>query len=106
MVDQAPLNAGARSLDRGRTGLQASGYKGEKVVVINPTDFPLIGPHGQITADRLKRIGMNVELAETDWGTVVQRRVRTEPTERGGWSIIHTTSSSLAYPHPAVSSPG
>ncbi|WP_237213980.1 ABC transporter substrate-binding protein [Falsiroseomonas oryziterrae] len=102
--DLSPLNAPPRSLDRARAALQASGYNGEKVVIINPTDFPLIGPHGQITADRLRRIGFNVELAETDWGTVVQRRVRTEPVERGGWSIFHTFGSSLAYLNPAVSS--
>ena len=102
--DLSPLNAPPRSLDRAKAALQASGYKGEKVVIINPTDFPLIGPHGQITADRLRRIGMNVELAETDWGTVVQRRVRSEPVERGGWSIFHTYGSALAYLNPAVSS--
>jgi peptide/nickel transport system substrate-binding protein len=102
--DLSELNAGPRSLDRARAALQASGYRGEKVVIINPTDFPLIGPHGQVTADRLRRIGMNVELAETDWGTVVQRRVRTEPVDRGGWSIFHTYGSSLAYLNPAVSS--
>jgi peptide/nickel transport system substrate-binding protein len=102
--DLSPLNAAPRSLDRARAALQASNYKGEKVVIINPTDFPLIGPHGHVTADRLRRIGFNVELAETDWGTVVQRRVRTEPVERGGWSIFHTYGSALAYLNPAVSS--
>ncbi|MGG5821832.1 ABC transporter substrate-binding protein [Falsiroseomonas sp. HW251] len=102
--DLSELNAPPRSLDRARAALAASGYNNEKVVIINPTDFPLIGPHGQITADRLRRIGFNVELAETDWGTVVQRRVRTEPTDRGGWSIFHTFGSSLAYLNPAVSS--
>jgi peptide/nickel transport system substrate-binding protein len=102
--DLSPLNAPPRSLDRARAALQASGYKGEKVVIINPTDFPLIGPHGQVTADRLRRIGFNVELAETDWGTVVQRRVRTEPVDQGGWSIFHTYGSALAYLNPAVSS--
>ena len=102
--DLSALNAPPRGLDRARAALAASGYNGERVVIINPTDFPLIAPHGQITADRLRRIGMNVELAETDWGTVVQRRVRTEPVERGGWSIFHTFGSSLAYLNPAVSS--
>ncbi|MDB5376135.1 MAG: uncharacterized protein JWR00_581 [Rubritepida sp.] len=102
--DLSEFNSPPRSLGRARAALQASGYKGEKVVIINPTDFPLIGPHGQVTADRLKRIGMNVELAETDWGTVVQRRVRKEPVEQGGWSIFHTYGSSLAYLNPAVSS--
>ena len=73
-------------------------------MVINPTDFPLIGPHGQVTADLLRRLGMNVDLAESDWGTVVQRRVRQEPVEQGGWSVFHTYGSSLAYLNPAVSS--
>ena len=102
--DLSPLNAPPRNLDRARAALQASGYKGEKVVIINPTDFPLIGPHGQVTADRLRRVGFNIELVETDWGTVVQRRVRTEPVEQGGWSIFHTYGSALAYLNPAVSS--
>jgi peptide/nickel transport system substrate-binding protein len=101
--DLSPLNAPPRNLDRARAALQASGYNGEKVVIINPTDFPLIGPHGQVTADRLKRIGFNVELVETDWGTVVQRRVRQQPVDQGGWSIFHTYGSSLAYLNPAVS---
>jgi peptide/nickel transport system substrate-binding protein len=100
----SPLNAAPRNLDRARAALQASGYRGEKVVIINPTDFPLIGPHGQLTADRLRRIGFNIELADTDWGTVVQRRARTQPVDQGGWSIFHTYGSSLAYLNPAVSS--
>jgi len=33
------LNAPPRSLDRARASLQASGYNGEKVVIINPTEF-------------------------------------------------------------------
>jgi len=102
--DLSELARPPRSLDRAKAALEASGYNNEKVVIINPTDFPLIGPHGQITADVLRRIGMNVELAETDWGTVVQRRVSKEPVEKGGWSIFHTFGSSLAYLNPAVSS--
>ncbi|EHL96134.1 Tat pathway signal sequence domain protein [Acetobacteraceae bacterium AT-5844] len=98
------LNAPPRSLDRAKAALAASGYKGEKVVIINPTDFPLIGPHGQLTADVLKRIGMNVDLMDSDWGTVVQRRASREPVEKGGWSIFHTYGSAMAYANPAVSS--
>jgi peptide/nickel transport system substrate-binding protein len=43
---------------------------------------------------------MNLEVISTDWGTLVQRRASKEPVERGGWSVIHTTSSgqSLAMP--------
>jgi peptide/nickel transport system substrate-binding protein len=71
-------------------------------VVINPTDFPAIHPLGLVTADTLKQIGMNVELQETDWGTVVQRRASMEPVEKGGWSVFHTFSSSAAASTPAT----
>ena len=83
--------------------LKASGYAGERVVVINPTDYPTIGALGQVTADMLKKLGMNVDFQETDWGTVVQRRASLEPVEKGGWSIFHTTGSAPAYSSPAVS---
>jgi peptide/nickel transport system substrate-binding protein len=48
----------------------------------------------------MTRMGMNVEVISTDWGTLVQRRASREPVERGGWSVIHTTSSgqSLTLP--------
>ena len=55
-----------------------------------------------MTADTLKKIGMNVELQETDWGTVVQRRASMEPVEKGGWSVFHTFSSSVGVSTPAT----
>ena len=80
--------------------LREAGYKGEKVVIINPTDFPTIGPFGQITADLLRRCGMNVDLQETDWGSLVQRRVSREPVEKGGWSIFHTWWPGISIMNP------
>ncbi|HEX3351020.1 MAG TPA: ABC transporter substrate-binding protein [Acetobacteraceae bacterium] len=83
--------------------LKQAGYDGQKVVVINPTDFPQIHPLGLVTADTLKKVGFNVDLVETDWGTVVQRRASREPVEKGGWSIFHTFGPSSAYINPATS---
>ena len=90
-------------LDAARRMLKQAGYDGQKVVIISPTDYPQIGPLGQVTADRLHRIGMNVDLQEMDWGSVVQRRTSREPTDKGGWSLFHTTGSSPGYSNPAVS---
>ncbi|HTN09951.1 MAG TPA: ABC transporter substrate-binding protein [Acetobacteraceae bacterium] len=83
--------------------LKESGYNGEKVVIINPTDFPQIHPLGVVTADTLKKIGMNVDLQETDWGTVVQRRTKMDAVENGGWSIFHSFSSASSMATPATS---
>ncbi|MBX9701323.1 MAG: ABC transporter substrate-binding protein [Acetobacteraceae bacterium] len=89
-----------RSLDRARAALREAGYAGEKVVLIAPGDYPQINALSLVTADLLRRLGMNLELVSTDWGTLVQRRASREPVERGGWSMFHTTSSgqSLALP--------
>jgi peptide/nickel transport system substrate-binding protein len=69
-------------------------------VLISPSDYPQINALSLVTADIMQRMGMNVDLISTDWGSLVQRRASREPVERGGWSIIHTTSSgqSLALP--------
>lgn len=92
------------SIADARAALKEAGYAGQRVVVINPGDYPLIGALGQVTAALLRDIGMNVDLQTMDWGTVVQRRTSREPVEKGGWSIFHSTGSSGGYSNPAVSS--
>lgn len=89
-----------RNIERAKAALQAAGYNGERVVMIAPGDYPQINALSLVTADIIRRLGMNLELISADWGTLVQRRTSREPVERGGWSIIHTTSSgqSLALP--------
>jgi peptide/nickel transport system substrate-binding protein len=92
-------------LETARKMVQQSGYKGEKAVIINPTDFPTIGPLGDITYDLLKKIGVNVELQATDWGSVVQRRNSKEPVEKGGWSIYHTWFTGGFILNPVITPP-
>ncbi len=101
--DQAAGTIMRGDLGAAKRMLQQAGYAGQRVVIISPTDYPQIGPLGQVTADRLRRIGMNVDLQEMDWGSVVQRRTSREPVDKGGWSIFHTTGSSPGYSNPAVS---
>jgi len=92
-----------QSLEKAKAALKESGYNGERVVIINPTDFPDIGPLGEVTFELLKQLGMNVEMAASDWGTVVQRRGSREAVDKGGWSIFHTTGSATSWSNPAMS---
>ena len=89
-----------RNIERAKEALRAACYNGEKVVLIAPGDYPQINALSLMTADIIRRLGMNLELIAADWGTLVQRRTSKEPVERGGWSIIHTTASgqSLSLP--------
>ena len=84
-------------LGKARAALKAAGYAGEKVIVINPTDFVTIGPMGDVTYDLLKQMGMNVEIIQTDWGSVTQRRAMKDP---GAWNILHTWAPSVVISDP------
>ena len=90
------------SVERAKAALAAAGYNGERVVLIAPGDYPQINAISLVTADLLRRLGMNVEVQSVDWGTLVQRRTSREPVERGGWSVVHTTASGDALDLPVV----
>ncbi len=90
-------------LKAAQAALKASGYNGQKVVLMNPTDLPVVHPMGLVAADLLKRLGMVVDLQETDWGTIVQRRPSHEPVEKGGWSAFITSGSATNLSSPATS---
>ena len=90
-------------LAAGRAALKTSGYAGEKVVILNPADVPSIAPFGHVTFDYFRKLGLNVELADVDWGSLVQRRNSREPVEKGGWSVFHTWWFGTSLAHPAIS---
>ena len=102
-----PLSSGAGSaamdgrMDEARAMLKASSYDGRKVVVISPSDQPLLPALGDVTADLLKQLGMAVDLVVTDWGTVLARRASQKPPAEGGWNIFHTTAVSSEFSSPA-----
>jgi len=86
-----------------RAALKASGYNGEKVVLLNPVDVPSIAPFGHVTFDYLRKLGMNADIIDTDFGSMVQRRNSREPIEKGGWSMFHTWWFGTSLAHPAIS---
>jgi peptide/nickel transport system substrate-binding protein len=90
-----------RDLSKVKHDLEVAGYKGEKVVVLTPTDIASAKALADITADMLSHLGMNVDAQTMDWATLVQRRAKMEPVEQGGWSIFHTSWSGLDQINPA-----
>jgi peptide/nickel transport system substrate-binding protein len=77
-------------LGRARAAIKEAGYKDEKVVILHPVDLGTVAPMDDVTFDLLKKLGMNVELAASDFGTVTKRRNSKESIDKGGWSILHT----------------
>jgi peptide/nickel transport system substrate-binding protein len=93
---------GSLDVDAARRAIAAAGYRGERVVILNPTDIASISAHSVLVADLLRRLGMNVDLQNLDWGTVVQRRISKAPVERGGWNIACTNWPAISIDNPAT----
>ncbi len=85
--------------------VKASGYAGEKLVLLHPTDQPFYDAMSQVCAATMKAIGLNVEDVSTDFGTVVQRRNSKEPLDKGGWSMFCTSFPALDHTDP-LTAPG
>ncbi|MBX5199786.1 ABC transporter substrate-binding protein [Rhizobium laguerreae] len=65
-----------------------AGYAGQKIVILQATDWAEGSNMSQLLAAALRKIGINAELAPSDWGGLVARREKKEPVENGGWSIF------------------
>ena len=96
---------GARNLDRAKQLVKEAGYNGEKVVVIDATDQPIVHNQALITTELLRKMGLNVDLQANDWGTLITRRASKEPVDKGGWSIFHTWFVGPDLTNPALSLP-
>jgi peptide/nickel transport system substrate-binding protein len=89
-------------LARAKQLFAEAGYKGEKITLINTHEIAGIGALGDVTAADLRKIGLNVDVAETDWGTMVARRAKKDPPDQGGWNIFHTTVGGAGFFQPVT----
>ena len=103
MANGAGMEAitGPRDLDHSRRAVAESGYKGERVALLMPTDIPSVAALAEVTADLFRKLGLNLDGQTMDWGTAVQRRTNMEPADRGGWSVFQTSWSGLDHATPA-----
>ena len=68
--------------------------------MLAPTDFPILKAEADVAADQLKKMGFNVDYQAMDWGTVVQRRAKMDPPDKGGWNLFNTFWSGLDQANP------
>ena len=92
---------GPRDLERSRRAVAESGYKGERVMLMMPTDIPSVNAMAEVTADLFRKLGLNLDAQTMDWGTAVQRRTNMETPEKGGWSVFQTSWSGTDHATPA-----
>jgi peptide/nickel transport system substrate-binding protein len=84
-----------RDLSHAREAIRAAGYEGYKVVQLAASDIAFLNSVGEVTADLLRRLGFTVDYQLSDWPTLVQRRAKKDPPDRGGWNLFSNATAGL-----------
>jgi peptide/nickel transport system substrate-binding protein len=95
---------GPRDLDKARAALKEAGYKGERVVLAAPTDFPVLNAMSEVAADMFRKLGFNLDYQALDWATVSQKLNSRAPLDQGGWSINTNYAAGFGCRTPAAHS--
>ena len=82
------------SIDGARQALARTGYRGEKVIMMQVAGS-ISQTAGDVLADHMKKAGFTVEEQVMDWGTVLARRAK-----RDGWSLFPVYSNGIDMESP------
>jgi peptide/nickel transport system substrate-binding protein len=96
---------GKRDFDEAKRLIAEAGYNGEKIVILDAVDLLTNHIHALVAAELFKKVGLNVELATSDWGTVVTRRASKKPVEEGGWNVFGTDFEGAEMLNPWLNPP-
>ncbi|MBY3298895.1 ABC transporter substrate-binding protein [Rhizobium laguerreae] len=91
-------------LQKAKQLITESGYAGEKVVILDPTDWREGDVASQLFASVLQKAGINAELAPMTWSELAVRRSNKAPVENGGWNFFITTFSDYEMRDPMATS--
>jgi len=78
------------SMKKAQELLKASGYDGTPVVLMKPTDLTAIDKLPDVAAQLMRQAGFKVDLQAMDWQTLVGRRSKKDPPDKGGWNMFLT----------------
>jgi peptide/nickel transport system substrate-binding protein len=102
MANMAGMEAlsGPRDVEKAKRLVAESGYQGEPVLLMSPTDQPALTQVTQVVRSVFEKVGINVNYSAMDWSTLVARRASREPPEKGGWNAFCTSWSGVSVADP------
>ncbi|MET4385112.1 peptide/nickel transport system substrate-binding protein [Bradyrhizobium sp. F1.4.3] len=104
MANDAGMEAltGPRDIAAAAKAIKEAGYKGEKVLLIAPGDFPVIGQMSEVAADLFRKLGFNLDYAVMDWGSMLRRMGNRETPDKGGYNAFCTYSAGVTQLNPSA----
>ncbi len=71
--------------------LAEAGYDGTPAVLMHQTDTAGHNNLATVAKSQLEKIGLKIDLQPMDWQTLVSRRAKKDPPDKGGWNAFFTS---------------
>ena len=71
--------------------LAEAGYDGTPAVFLHQTDTAGHNNLATVAKSQLEKIGLKIDLQPMDWQTLVSRRAKKDPPDKGGWGAFFTS---------------
>ena len=78
--------------EKSKALLKEAGYDGTPIVLMQSTTLPVLTNTAPVTKSLLEQGGFKVDMQSMDWQTLVTRRTKKDPADKGGWNVFHTFS--------------
>jgi peptide/nickel transport system substrate-binding protein len=75
---------------KARELLKEGGYDGAPVVLLQSTDLAALTNLAPVAKSLMEKIGIKVDMQSMDWQTLVARRTKKDPPDKGGWNAMMT----------------
>lgn len=89
-TDNTSYFTGKPQFEKAKALLKEAGYDGTPIVLMNPSDFTLLNKFPVVLAQLLRQGGFKVDLVSMDWPSLLARRAKKDPIDKGGWNIFVT----------------
>jgi len=93
---------GPKNMAKAKQLIAESGYKGERIALLDPADNHNSHSGALITVERLRAAGLNVDLQTIDWTAALGRINNQKGLDEAGWSLFHTFALVVDSATPAV----
>ena len=87
---------------RARQLLKEAGYDGTPIVLMQASDIAAMTNLGTVAKAQLEAAGFKVDLQLMDWQTLVARRTKKDPADKGGWNALFTFSGGSDIMNPVM----
>jgi peptide/nickel transport system substrate-binding protein len=78
------------NFEKSKALLKEAGYDGTPVVLMQSTDLASLTNLAPVAKNLLEKGGFKVDMQAMDWQTLVGRRAKKDPLDKGGWNAFLT----------------